>query len=317
MDWWRSIVAVVLVAGCLPKEDETQNVLVASTGSSVETTTTTTPMTTTTAMVDFGSGGPETMLPGTWRFECVDIQGVGDGDGTVIQAQVLENTWSADINNFKLNIMLEVVDRDGEAGTANLGIRSGVGPDASSLCVEPTSATDVIEIEWVEEQVLWEPTAAPGECSVPSTRTDGGTYHMALPIDRVVYIYAEDDNTVTFNCTPDAGTPDAVPVRAVEAQVSTNADETVVAGRLTGCLIAREAQGLCSCLAQCAGNMGPGDLQTEGVCAGCPTGGVPLDVLLGDVGASQRCSDLAGEDAYDLVLGFTARRLPNVPTTCE
>jgi hypothetical protein len=257
------------------------------------------------------------MLPGTWRFECVDIQGVGDGDGTVIQAQVLENTWAADIDNYKLNIMLEVVDRDGEAGTANLGIRSGIGPDAASLCTEPTSETEIIAIDWVEQEVLWEPTATPGECSIPSTRTDGGTYHMALPIETVVYIYAQDTNTVTFNCTPDADLPDAVPVRAVTAEVSTSADESMVAGTLTGCLIAREAQALCSCLAQCAGNMGPGDLQTDGECAGCPTGGVPLSVLLGDVGPSERCTTMAGEDAFDLVLGFTASRLPNVPTTCQ
>jgi hypothetical protein len=316
----RSIIAIALLAvGCQPKEDTSENVFAsasASAGSTSDPTTTTTGgPTSETSGIDFGTGSDGGDVPATFRFDCVDIQGVGNADGTVIQAQVLENTWSADITNYKLNIMLAVVERDPDAGTASLGIRSGIGPDAGNLCTEPSSESDLIVVDYARDQVLWEPVSTPGECSAMATGTAGGTYDMALTADVIVYIYAEDDNTVTFNCTPD-DSPDAVPIRAVHAQVSTNAEDTRIAGTLTGCLVATEAMGLCSCLATC-NNDGPGDIQTEGVCAGCPTGGQPLDVLLGDVGTSQRCTDLVGADAYDLVLGFTATRLPNVPTTCQ
>jgi hypothetical protein len=308
------IVALLLVAACQPKEDSSENIFASGSSSSTTATeTSTTPMTTGIDMGETEGTGFEP--PATYRFDCVDIQGVGNGDGTVIQAQVLENTWAADIDNFKLNIMIEVIDRDEEAGTATLGIRSGIGTNASDMCVEATSQSEMIDVDYIPSQVSWAPIDMSGQCSTMATATEGVTYDMALPADRVVYIYAQDTNTVTFNCTPDEALPDAVPIRAVEAQLSSNADETIVAGTLTGCLVESDAMGLCSCLASC-NNDGPGDLQTEGECAGCPTGGVPLNQLLGDVGTSDRCTNLVGAPAFDLVLGFTGTLLPNVPTLC-
>ncbi len=277
--------------------------------------TTSEPMTTTGLDTGAGSGsGDMVELPATYRFDCIDIQGVGDADGTAFQAQVLENTWSADIANFKLNILLEVASRN-EAGGAVLGIRSGVGPEAAGMCTQPDTISDLIDVVFATDDVRWGPADGIGECSVPTTGTTGNTYTMELGAERVVYIYAEDDDTTTFNCTPDQATPDAVPIRAVQAEVSTNPEETRVWGTLNGCLLESEATQLCSCLGECAGE-GPDDLQTEGACAGCPVGGNPLNVLLGGVNPSPNCTDALGEPALDLKIGFAASRLPDVPTAC-
>lgn len=253
--------------------------------------------------------------PRTYRFDCIDIQGVGDADGSAIQAQILENTWSDDIDNLKLNIMLEVQSRDSGSAEAQLGIRSGVGPAAGQLCTEPNTISDLIGVAFSEDETRWAASDAPGECSTPRSGSGGVTYEMTLPADRVVYIYAEDDDTTTFNCTSDPATPDAVPIRAVHAEVSTNAGEGRVWGTLEGCLVETEAQSLCSCLGSCSGS-GPDDLQTEGECAGCPTGGTPLAVLLGGVSPSQNCTTVMGVPAFDLTIGFSGSRLPHVPTAC-
>lgn len=265
-----------------------------------------------------GSGGSAggDPTPVTYRFDCVDIQMVGDADGTVIQAQLLENTWGSDIDQFKLNIMLEAASRDAEAGEAMLGIRSGVGPESAALCAQPDTISDLIPVTFIEGETRWGPSSAVGECSIPASGTDGSSYEMELPPDQVVYIYAEDDDSTTFNCTPDAGIPDAVPIRAVTAEVSTDANEAVVWGTLNGCLLQAEAQALCSCLGVCSGSTGPDDVQTEGECAGCPVGGTPLAVLLGGVSPSENCSSLMGEPAFDLRIGFSGAALPHVPMPC-
>ena len=322
--WITTLTPALLLPllGC-PSDDTTEENMLpsASQGMTDSPTTTATdsattePTSTTPPMTDSGSGGE---LPATFRFDCIDIQMLGDADGTVFQAQLLEDTWAADIMNYKLNIMLEVVDRDDMGGTANLGIRSGVGPDAANLCSEATTQTDTIVVDYTPGESQWGPSMGEGECSAAAAASEGGTYDMTLDGDTVVHLYAENDDTVPFNCTQDA-TPDAVPIRAIEAQVSTNAGETALYGTLTGCILGSEAMSLCSCLNTCPNNMGPGDLWEEGEsdeCVGCPTGSVPLSVLLGDIGTSERCTGLLGADAYDLLVGFTAERLPNVPATC-
>jgi hypothetical protein len=43
---------------------------------------------------------------------------------------------------------------------------------------------------------------------------------------------------------------------------------------------------------------------------------VPLRSLLMGINPSTRCTDLMGEDAFDLQIGFTASALPTVPATC-
>lgn len=316
-----SMLGLLGALGCTNGEGNEPNVLPDPSGGGSTTATTSTPTSSTTAVAEASSdSGSETEAPAddtpkTYRFDCIDIQGVGDADGSAIQAQVLENTWSNDIDLFKLNIMLEVESRDFEAGEAQLGIRSGVGPDGSGLCAEENTISDLIPVSFVQGETRWAGSTAVGECSTPSSGTSGNSYEMQLPPERVVYIYAEDDDTTTFNCTPDAGTPDAVPIRAVQAEVSTDANENVIWGTLDGCLLQSDAAALCSCLGSCGGS-GPDDLQTEGECAGCPTGGNPLEVLLGGVNPSDNCTSVMGAPAFDLTIGFSGSKLPNVPTAC-
>lgn len=313
-----SMLGLLGALGCTNGEGNEPNVLPDPSGGS-STTSTSTPSTTTVAEASSDSGSETGMLadptPATYRFDCVDIQRIGDADGTAIQAQLLENTWGNDIDEFKLNIMLEVESRDAAAGEAQLGIRSGVGPDASGLCSEENTISELISVAFVGGETRWAAADADGECSVPAAGTKGNSYRMELPPERVVYIYAEDDDTTTFNCTPDEAVPDAVPIRAVQAEVSTNASEDTIWGTLDGCLLESDAAALCSCLGSCSGS-GPDDVQTEGDCAGCPTGGTPLGVLLGGVNPSDNCTTVMGAPAYDLTIGFNGRRLPNVPTAC-
>lgn len=319
-----SVAWVLGVAACTNGEGNEPNSLPDPPGGSSSTgSTTVTPPTTTqnptlpvtgSGSGSSGSNGADP-TPVTYLFDCVDIQLVGDADGTVIQAQLLENTWRADIDQFKLNIMLEAASRDSEAGEAMLGIRSGVGAEPAEMCAQADTLTELIPVTFTEGETRWGPTSAVGECSVPASGSDGSSYTMELPPDLVVYIYSEDNDVTPFNCTPDGGTPDAVPVRAVKAEVSTNASESIVWGTLTGCLLESEAETLCSCLGSCSGD-GPDDLETEGVCAGCPTGGTPLAVLLGGVNPSENCSSIMGEPAFDLRLGFSGAALPHVPASC-
>lgn len=320
-----SVAWVLGAAACTNGEGDEPNVLPDLPGESSTSGSTTTDSATTQnptlPVTGSGSGSGSSgsaggdPTPVTYRFDCIDIQMVGDADGTVIQAQLLENTWSSDIDQLKLNIMLEAESRDAEAGEAMLGIRSGVGPEASGLCAQPDTISDLIPVSYVEGETRWGPSSAVGECSVEAPGADGNSYSMELPPERVVYIYAEDDDTTPFNCTPDAGTPDAVPIRAVTAEVSTDAGEGVVWGTLNGCLVEAEAQALCSCLGSCGGD-GPDDLQPDGECGGCPVGGTPLAVLLGGVNPSDNCSSIMGEPAFDLRIGFSGAALPHVPTSC-
>ncbi len=308
-----------MALGCSNGEGNEPNVLPDPSGPSTQdgsTTNPTTPGTSVSPGSETGSGtSAEDITPRTYRFDCVDIQTVGDADGTAFQAQVLENTWGSDIENLKLNILLEVESRDAEAGEALLGIRSGVGPSAGALCAQAETISDLIPVTFTRSEVRWGATSASGECSTPASGTAGNSYQMELGPDRVVYIYAEDDDTTTFNCTPDAAVPDAVPVRAVQAQVSTDAAEGRIWGVLDGCLVQSDAMALCSCLGSCAGE-GPDDLETQGECAGCPVGGTPLATLLGGVNPSQNCTDIMGAPAFDLRIGFSGGVLPHVPTAC-
>lgn len=264
------------------------------------------------------SAGGELMFPTAYRFDCIDIQTLGDADGTALQATILEDTWGNDIANFKLNIVLDVLSRDDAGGAAEMAINSGIGPSAAELCKESTSASATIDVTFDPAATALELAPDDDElCSQPAADASGetgGTYEMELGPQDVVYIYAQDDDGTEFNCTPDPS-PNAVPIRAIQAQVTANAAGDRMAGNLTGCLTRAEAAGLCSCLGSCQGE-GPDDLQTEGECAGCPVGGTTLEALLGGVNPSTRCTELMGEEAFDLQIGFSARRLPSVPATC-
>lgn len=259
-----------------------------------------------TAVADSTGAGPT--FPVAYRFDCVDIQIVGDVDGTALTAQVLENTWGADIMNHKLNIIFEIVA--GGDPTAMAGIRSGIGTSDSDLCSEPSSESPVIDVGYDPEMSLYVATSAQGECSKDADgAASAGSYSLMLGAADTVYIYAQDTDGTVFNCTADAATPDAVPIHAVQADVTVTPDGEALAGYLTGCLLRSEAELLCSCLGECAGSANPS-------CAGCPDGSRPLPVLLGGVNPSPNCTAVMGADAYDLGIGFTATALPNVPTAC-
>jgi hypothetical protein len=264
------------------------------------------------------TAGGGTMFPATYRFDCIDIVEIGDGnedgqpDGESIQGTLLENTWAADIVNFKLNILLTVSARDDMAGTAELLIGSGIGPDAASLCTEPTTASEPQMAGFDAAAAQWQPSSR-GACAEPAAGTGGfgGTYTFELGAADTVYIYAQDTDGTVFNCVPGDGAPDAVPLHAIQATVTVDENDQVAAGQLSGCLVDAEAQGLCSCLGVCTGS-------AHADCDGCPDGSVPLAQLLAGVGATDNCTQIMGETAYDLTVGFTTRRLAVAePMLCE
>ncbi len=260
----------------------------------------------TTAVAD--STGPGESFPVAYRFDCVDIQVVGDVDGTALTAQALENTWTADIMNHKLNMIFEIVARGDSSAMA--AIRSGVGTSDSDLCAEASSESPVVDVGYDPAASLYVASSTQGECSTAAAEEpSGGSYSVMLGAADTVYIYAQDTDGTVFNCTADDATPDAVPVHALQAEVTVSPDGTALAGYLTGCLLRAEAELLCSCLGQCAGTPTP-------ACAGCPDGSRPLPVLLGGVNPSPNCTGILGADAFDLGMGFTASALPNALMTC-
>lgn len=261
---------------------------------------------------DTGTGGAAPTFPVTYRFDCIDIIAIGDGDmdgepdGTALQANILENAWANDISGYKLNIMLTVSERDDAAGTATLEIGSGVGPDPGNLCTEATTMQPPRMATYTVGSTEW---AAGGTCSEAASEGGAGTYNFALTPQDVVYVYAEDDDGTTFNCVPDGSAPDAVPVRAIEASVTVQPGEKIGYGQLSGCLTRAEAGALCSCLGECAGEPDP-------ECDGCPAGAHPLESLLGGIGPTDRCTELMGEEAFDLVIGFVTSEMPINPDVC-
>lgn len=254
--------------------------------------------------------GPDA-FPRTYRFDCVDIQIVGDGDGEAFQAIVLENAWSNDIRDHKLNILLTVTERDDAAGTAKLQVTSGVGTSNGDLCNEPNSISQEYDATFEPMVASWtDASDEMGMCSRDGAGTSAaGTYQLSLGPDDVVYVYAEDDDGTTFNCTESPDIPDAVPIRAVEARVTVDPGEQVGYGNLLGCLAVSEAAALCSCIGACIGEPHPD-------CGGCPNGSRPLSVLLDGINPSSRCTDLLGEDAFDLQLGMVTEVLGHVPEAC-
>ena len=303
--------AVALLSGCPDDGGSDEGNLLPTQGASSSDETSAASMTSNGSTAD-STGGTGGSVPVTYRFECIDIQTLGDADGTAFQANLLEDTWNSDVDNYKLNIMFEVATRDEGGGMAQVGIRSGVGAGPDSLCAEASSQTDLIDVTYDASTALWSPMESADACSVAAApgAASGGSYTMTLTGDQLVYIYAQDDDGTTFNCTEEPALPDAVPVRAVEAQLTAAPDGSSVAGQLTGCLLQSEAAALCSCLGMCnPATMSP-------ACGGCPNGSVPLQELLLGINPSPRCTDLLGMDAYDLQLGFTATALPNVPSTC-
>ena len=118
------------------------------------------------------------------------------GRGVDLQASLLEDTWSDDIDNYKLNIVFEVVSRDDAGGAAQVAIRSGIGTGAADLCSEPSSETAVIDVQYDAAASLWSSSAADGTCSAVwpmllCCLQDGGTavagvialhFHASAPV---------------------------------------------------------------------------------------------------------------------------------------
>lgn len=328
LSWRIAVVVLGLVSTAACSDDssaEDPNVLPTASASASGTGTSSTTAggtadgadTTAAPTADTTAGtGPELSFPATYRFDCIDIIEMGDSDGDgapdggAIQAMILENTWSSDIDNYKLNVLLTVRARDEAATEATIVIGSGVGMASDGLCAEPSSASAEYTAGFDASAAQWQPSGGDA-CAEPATGEGfGGTYTLELGPDDDVFIYAEDDDGTVFNCVPGGGAPNAVPLHAIQASVTVDASETVSAGQLTGCLLDSEAQALCSCLGECSGS-------AHEDCGGCPDGSVPLAVLLGDVGATDNCTAIMGETAYDLTVGFTSRRIDvGEPMTC-
>ena len=255
-----------------------------------------------------GDGGVE--LPATYRMDCVDIQSLGDADEEVFQVATLQNTWAADIANFKLNILVDLLAEDADAGTGTVSIRSGVGAGWSDQCSEANTESAEFPVTYSPGVETWIPDEAAGQCAqMGGAGVASGTYELEMGKDDFVFIYAEDNDGTAFNCSLEAGAPSAIPIAGISATLSMAEDRNMVAGTLTGCMSEAGAQNICSCLAICQGNQHPN-------CPGCPGGAVPLGALLGGIGPTSHCSDLLGEPAFDVVLQFTAQRLGATPMTC-
>ena len=294
--------AVLLAAGCAGDSGGSGNVLPTTSGGSGTAGSTSAGSTT---------GVTGNQFPATFRFDCIDIQALGDAGPDVLQAQLLENQWNQDIRDWKLNILVDVLDREDMGAATAFRVRSGVGTGPQDLCSEPTTTSPEFSGSYDASKAAYGPHPDPvgaEACSQESTDAMGGTYELMTTTQDVVHIYAEDDDGTTFNCTAD-DSPDAVPIRNLQATFTQNEEGTVAWGNLTGCLLESEAEALCSCLGVCGTSEHP-------ACGGCPTGSVPLRDLLGDIGPSPSCTDALGAPAFVIQLGFTAQLLPSVPGTC-
>ena len=167
-----------------------------------------------------------------------------------------------------------------------------------------------VPLSFEESVTKWVPNSEAGTCSTMGDSAGFGTFTFESDPAQVFYIYAEDDDGTPFSCTVDER-PDAVPLQGIVAEFSLAADGQTASGTLTGCLSEADSNSLCSCIGAC-----DPDLPVPASCTGCMPGGLPLGTLLGDIGTSENCTSLLGEPAFDMVVGFTATRLPAIPETC-
>lgn len=262
----------------------------------------------------------------SYRVDCIRIETLGSVGPDGFQTQFLGRAWTNDITAFKLNVLFDVVGRNVGDGALSLQLHSGIGTSIADMCNEPSSDSPVVDGTYVLDggdkiPFLTADGGPPTEedpCIVdkPGSTGLGDVGTVQLGNDDRVFIYAEDDNGVPFNCTSDA-TPDAVPLRAIQFTMTLSPDGNRAAGRLNGCLTLAEAGVLCSCIGKCTGSNGPEDVQADGICKGCPLGGKPLATQLAGVEPTAHCSELLGQEAFDLIANFSATRMPKKPTTCE
>ena len=255
-----------------------------------------------------GETGDIELYPATYRFDCIDIQMLGDADATVFQVSTLQNTWAADIQNFKLNILIDLLSLDETAGDGTVSVRSGIGGGWSDQCSQTDTESSEFPVAYEAGVTAWAASDVEGDCAAPASSGGSGTFNVELGAADKVFIYAEDDDGTVFNCSLD-DTPDAIPIYALNSTITASEDHSVIAGTLTGCMAEADANNICSCLSVCQGNPHP-------MCPGCPGGAVPLGLLLGGINATSNCTDLLGQTAFDIELQFTARRLAGVPQSC-
>ncbi len=296
---------VLLSTACSSEDAGGDNVLPTATGSSSDWATTE-PLGTSGGT----NPGAENTFPATFRMSCVDIQSIGDSDDTVVQAGILEQQWQSDMDNYKLNILVDLLERDDTTGTTMIQIRSGVGTDRARVCSHAPTESAIHRGAFDPTLAAYGPSDRPDlPCAAASNDVMGGSYSLASMSSDVFHIYAEDDDGTTFNCTPDPNELDAVALHAIQTTFTANEEGTRLFGALTGCLIESEAEALCSCLGIC----GPSDHPN---CGGCPSGSIPLRSLLGDIQPDAACFDTMGTSAFTLTIRFVADRLPTVPASC-
>jgi hypothetical protein len=167
-----------------------------------------------------------------------------------------------------------------------------------------------VPVAFDDSLTKWVESSDAGTCSGMGTTPGFGTFNFGSDPSQIFYIYAEDDDGTPFSCTVDER-PDAVPLRGVVAEFSLAADGQLASGTLTGCLSEADADSLCSCIGACDPS-----LPVPPSCEGCMPGGLPLGSLLSGINTSENCTTLLGEPAFDMVVGFTATRIPSIPETC-
>ncbi|MCB9788212.1 MAG: hypothetical protein H6744_16135 [Deltaproteobacteria bacterium] len=278
------------------------------------------------AGVDVASDDPAadeaTPLPtsATYRVDCLRVEALGSVGPDGFQTQFLGRAWSADITALQMNPLFEVSEPGADAGDVSVRYRTARVEGVSSLCAQPANESVTVASTLVADAGFTSPFANPTEedpCVVQDSpgAASGDRVDVQFALNEPLYIASEDAAGVAFNCTPEP-TPDAIPLRAATLSATVASDGTRLAGRVEGCILVADAQQVCSCIGKCVGASGPDDLQTDGPCAGCPVGGKPLATQLAGVQPTAHCTALAGEQAFDLALNFSATRLPAAPPTC-
>lgn len=279
------IVGLGLVMGCTNKTDDTANVLPQVVPDVVDVSTADIPKQEGEPSCE---GGAETnAFPGTYRFSLIDILRVGSqekGQPAAIQLNILQSQWKEDIGEYKLNILL-VVDSVVDSG-ASLWVGSGVGLSAPELCLETQASSPLFSADFQDD-----------------------VFTFTLPKADRIYIYAQDHDGTTFNCTPDPQLPDAIPLSGVSGTATFGDNPCSLKGTITGCLSVEETKTICTCLKKCSGSQ-------HADCPGCPAGAVPLFGLLGGIQASPECKTATGVDGFIIQVDFEADWVGPPPADC-
>ena len=237
------------------------------------------------------SGCTDCLEEGTWyRFDTLNIDALDGNNNTPVKS-ILNVVWSGDINDQYLNILIQILEVQGDSVRARALNAAWTGEGDRDIC-------------------LLEQTAVNFEF-----QKSGCGFEANNPTQINVYAGSQE---IPKNCAPNAPAPNAIPVREVKLSGRfTNDCVGIIDGKVLNAVLKEsDLDQICTCLIDldsCAGL----DPTYEGMgCAGCNTNYNNLNEQLRPFGTTYSCES-DGERGVCLDASYSAQQLSYSPSPCS